>query len=68
MGGRSWGPAARGDDDHLPASLPQIKGMEEVMHHSQSYSTTLQAYNTTLQADLNNEKAKREEGNGEPAK
>ena len=31
------------------------------MHHSQSYSTTLQSYNTTLQADLNNEKVKREE-------
>ncbi|GAX76590.1 hypothetical protein CEUSTIGMA_g4036.t1, partial [Chlamydomonas eustigma] len=39
----------------------KIKGMEEVMHHSQSYSSTLQTYNTTLQADLNNEKAKREE-------
>ena len=35
--------------------------MEEVIGHSQSYSTTLQSYNTTLQADLNNEKAKREE-------
>jgi len=31
------------------SSLSQIKGMEEVMHHSQSYSTTLQSYNTTLQ-------------------
>ena len=35
--------------------------MEEVMHHSQSYSSTLQSYNTTLQADLNSEKSKREE-------
>lgn len=56
---------------HRPAACPphplppsrrvQIKGMEEVMHHSQSYSSTLQSYNTTLQADLNSEKGKREE-------
>ncbi len=39
----------------------QIKGMEEVVQHGQSYSTTLQSYNTTLQNDLNHEKAKREE-------
>ena len=50
-----------GGSDPPPPPAVQIKGMEEVMHHSQSYSSTLQSYNTTLQADLNSEKSKREE-------
>jgi kinesin family protein C1 len=35
--------------------------MDEVMRQSQSYSSTLQSYNTSLQADIKEEKQKREE-------
>jgi hypothetical protein len=35
--------------------------MEELVAQSQKYSTTLQTYNTSLQADINTEKAKRDE-------
>mmetsp|Transcript_5395 Transcript_5395/g.11884 ORF Transcript_5395/g.11884 Transcript_5395/m.11884 type:complete len:815 (-) Transcript_5395:535-2979(-) len=39
----------------------KIREMEDVVRHSQSYSSTLQSYNTSLQNDIKEEKNKREE-------
>jgi hypothetical protein len=51
---------------HTPLRPParaceQIKEIEDVVRHSQSYSSTLQSYNTSLQHDLKEEKARRDE-------
>lgn len=42
-------------------SPPQIQEMEAVVRQSQTYAQTLQNYNTSLQADVQQEKSRRDE-------